>query len=435
MSNTALFTYSHRYAKQKGIEYNIRMREFRDRYALEILEYMKAVEDKNFGRAKITALRIFETARIFRDTRKKDSHASGRKLHFDINRSRSYSHFYYAYDYKRWKKRLPFFTVFIYPYPIPEPLIWAALEDNPSYTHADYVKIINLARKWTGDITSGCSFYERNKIFFTRSEAHYFLSEKTGYSNVLSLVTRYFLAKCKARKMNTFCSGMVSDIFTNKFAKYFDHILVTEFLDLLARTSEKQLNEAHLDDICDFVLSKIDGDGSRKERTQTFSFSGRTLKSVMALMHQWHADILGEFEATDFVNDGEIPDFLRRSNYRLCKWDGMGIENYTHETDSCTWIISELRTSVSLFVEGQRMKNCVSYYTQQCVDGECAIFNVSCHDKEKALTESAATIEVHPADRRIIQAKAKYNGSVTEKAMNVIAQWAKANGITADLIY
>jgi hypothetical protein len=435
MSNTALFTYSHRYAKQKGIDKYIRMREFRDRYALEILEYMKAVEDKNLGRARTTALRIFEAAKIFRDTRGNGTRTAGRKFRFDINRSCSYSRFYYAYDYKRWEKWLPFFTVFLYPYPIPEALIWTAFEDEGFHAREnDYDKIINLAKKWTGDITSGCSFYERNKTFFTRLEAHYFLSEKIGYSNVSSLVRRYFLAKYKARKMNIFFSDMVSNIFASKFVKHFDHILVTEFLDLLARTTEKQLGEAPLDDICDFVLSKIERDDSRKEKTQAFSFSGRTLRSVMALMHQWHTDILGEFEATDIVNDAELPGFLKRTNYRHCKWYGMGIENYTHETDNCTWVISELRTSVSLFTEGQRMKNCVSYYTQRCVDGECAIFNVSCRDKKRAITESAATLEVHPATKRLIQAKAKCNAGVTDPAMNVITQWAKDSGITVDLI-
>jgi hypothetical protein len=46
--------------------------------------------------------------------------------------------------------------------------------------------------------------------------------------------------------------------------------------------------------------------------------------------------------------------------------------------------------------------------------------------------ESAATLEVNPVTKKLVQAKTKYNARVTDMAMNVITRWAKANGITVD---
>jgi hypothetical protein len=111
----------------------------------------------------------------------------------------------------------------------------------------------------------------------------------------------------------------------------------------------------------------------------------------------------------------------------------LGIEDYRYETNSCTWIISELRNSVSLYSKGQKMRYCVVSYAERCTAGECSIFNVSCKFKEKNTIESMATLEVNRITKTLVQARGKHNYKVTDETMDILTLWAKENGITVDL--
>jgi hypothetical protein len=216
-----------------------------------------------------------------------------------------------------------------------------------------------------------------------------------------------------------------------KFEKYFIHETVTGFLDLLGRSQGYQIDEGELGDIGDFVLAKIEDHRKSRGRVPPFSFSGRTMTSIIGLTNEWHADIQREQEAMNLLaRAGQARQPQNRPNKPTLakRWNGIDVPLFKYETDECVWTVTQLLTAQDLLNEGRKMKNCVSAYTHKCSSGECFIFNVSCFYTNSRLTESKATLEVS-RDRSLVQAKGKCNMRVNAVIMNVITRWAQMNRI------
>ncbi|WP_010253007.1 PcfJ domain-containing protein [Treponema primitia] len=341
-----------------------------------------------------------------------------------------------SHSFNKDRQYIDFFKTYIYPYPIPIPLLFTTLQkdhfldEQGKEKKSAYYGIINLSKQWVSDIASGDSFHRKNKEYFTKADAHYFLTETLPYSGPLSVVRLYFYAKCKAKNMSVKQCMIIAKVFTLKFEKYFNHAIVAGFLDLLARSPDYQVEEGELGDICDFVLVKINKKIKWGEKFQPFSFSGRTMTSIIGIANEWHAEIQREQEALDMIARTRNPRQQHRPATSALKerWRGFNIANFAFETVECKWRVTQLLTAQDLLNEGRKMKNCVSSYAYKCSSGECSIFNLSSYDKDSHLIESHATLEV-TKDRLLIQAKAKFNIRVSPKAMNVINRWAQANRI------
>jgi hypothetical protein len=329
-----------------------------------------------------------------------------------------------------------FFRTFIYPYPVPAALL-SATRLNEYYTDEQGEKaktqnheIIVLSKKWIKDIVSGHSFYQKNKEYFTRTEAHYFLNINIPYTGAETVMELFFQAKCKARNIAVKQSRIIARVFTRKFEKYFNHAIVTGFLDLLGRSRDYQIAEGELGDICDFVLSIIRNDEKGLGMVPLFSFSGRTMASVTGLANEWHAEIQREQEAMRLLARAAQTRRTGNSPYSPLiakRWKGIDVPSFKYEANECIWTVTQLFTAEDLLNEGRKMKNCVASYSYRCASGDCAIFNVSCF-KDTRMTESKATLEVLH-DRTLVQAKGKCNAMVSPIAMNVITRWAQANRI------
>jgi hypothetical protein len=339
------------------------------------------------------------------------------------------------------KQHLEFLKCFVYPYPLPETLLWASHAPEYSVDRSgvrkkspDYA-FIRLAKEWIGDIVSGESFYKKNKRFFTKAEAHFFLSSKVPYVDCGSVLKLYFCAKCRARGMNQKPSMMVADVFTVKFSNHFMNGLVEGFLDLLARTREYGYERNMLGDLSDFVLEKIRENKNCKGKQEPFSFSGRTISSVIKLANEWHEDLRRE------ADTAHRAAMLNRAENRKAekaidtsRWNGMGVSQFRFEKEECVWTVTELLTAQDLLNEGRKMRNCVSSYAYTCASGKSSIFTVERVYPVNRLTEKTATIEVNRANRTVIQAKGKCNAAVPPTAMVVITKWAQANRIKLGLL-
>jgi hypothetical protein len=329
------------------------------------------------------------------------------------------------------KQHFEFLKTFVYPYPLPETLVWAT--HTPEYISNDeggragnaYYGLIRLAKRWINDITGGGSFYKKNTKFFTRAEAHYFLNSKVPYEDFSSIIKLYFYAKCRAKAINPKLSMITADVFHVKFLTCFKHRLVESFLDLIARTPEYRYDSGTIGDLCDFVFSKI-----RERKNGSFSFSGRTIFSVIKLCNEWHEQVRKEAEqarrmaAMPNGKPGGIP-----------RWKGLGISRFRYETEDCVWVITELTSVQDLVNEGRKMKNCVGNYANKCASGNSAVFSVERINKvNNQLIENAATLEVNVSNRMLIQAKGKCNAALPSKTMNVIDRWAASNRIIIKLL-
>jgi len=343
------------------------------------------------------------------------------------------------------KQHLEFIKRFIYPYQIPEALIWAAheLESKPDWNGVkrrskDFLLIL-LAKKWIIDITGGKSFYKQNREYFTKAEAHHFLISKIPYVDTGSALKMYFYAKCRARAMNHKLSIVIAEVFTIKFFdKYIDN-LVIGFMDLLARTPDYNYERGMLGDLCDFVIEKINDNNKNKKNRIKFSFSGRTIYSVIVLVNEWHESLRKAAEAQQTTREAAriyrgTGDSAGNKSVNTSFWRGMGIEKFNYETKECVWTITELLTSKEILYEGNKMKNCLASYIFRCASGESAIFTVECFYPVSQHIEKTATLEVNPAKRTLIQAKEKCNAPLSPKTTNVVKRWAAANGVRVQLL-
>ncbi|GHV12431.1 hypothetical protein FACS189491_05410 [Spirochaetia bacterium] len=193
------------------------------------------------------------------------------------------------HSFNKNRQYVDFFRTFIYPYPVPLPLLFTTLvkeyfiDERGGRVKSTYYDIIKLSKKWVNDIVSGDSFYRKNKEYFTRAEAHHFLNTVIPYTCASSMLELYFQAKCKARNIAVKRCRIIAKVFTVKFEKSFNHEMVTDFLNLLGRSEAYQIEEGELGDIGDFVLAKIHDHLKGCGRVPPFSFSGRTMTSIIGL--------------------------------------------------------------------------------------------------------------------------------------------------------
>jgi hypothetical protein len=339
------------------------------------------------------------------------------------------------------RQYIDFFKSFIHPYPVPPVLLFTSIQKE-FYTDErgrnkknEYSDIIATAKKWMRDITSGESFYRKNNGYFTKAESHFFLNNFMPYTGPVSVIELYFYAKCKARNMSDKRCTVISRVFTRKFEKYWRYDMVTGFMDLLARSRDYPIEAGNLGDICDFVHAKIIEHRKGRDKVPPFSFSGRTMTSIIALTNEWHAELLREQEALTALNragqlrQGHNPQPRLRTIAQ--KWNGIPVLNFNYEDDIFEWVITQLYTAQDLLNEGRKMKSCVSSYTASCASGHSAIFNVSRTISASQITESMATLEVS-GNRSLVQAKAKCNIKVSPITRNIIRRWAQLNRIKID---
>ena len=356
---------------------------------------------------------------------------------------------YRCRSFNEQRQYFDFLKEFIYPFNLPKILVLTALEketvkndrgrDVPS---PDY-EIIRLAKKWICDMSVGGSFYKKNKEYFTKADAHFFLVSDIPYQYPASLTEQFFYAKCLARKMGVKTSQDTAWTFSRKFAKYLNHPVVTGFLDFIARNDSFTDSKNGIGDICDFVLAEIEKQKKSRNRRPPFSFSGRTAASVTALANEWHADVIREQEAQNAViaaGHNVVPVRERREypHGRVSdalpgrRWNGISVSYSRFETEGCIWLFSQLHTLQDLHNEGRKMKNCVSSYSAKCARGDCAIFHVSCLHTDTQHSEDKATLEV-TANRALVQAKAKCNTKITPVTTGVVRKWAQFNKIRLDI--
>jgi len=336
-------------------------------------------------------------------------------------------------------QHLEFLKYFVYPYPLPEILLWASHRPEYSFdikgTRIDSPNrgLIKLVKKWIVDIVAGKSFFKQNKQFFTKIEAHYFLSSKVPYDDVTSVIKLYFYAKSRARSLNHKMSMVIADVFTIKFTSLFMNSLVEGFLDLLARTPEYRYERSMLGDIADFVLSKIQEHKKSRGRGEAFSFSGRTITSVIKMTNEWHEKVRQEAEAQRIQQEArwreENRTQVKQKAIDTSHWKGLGIAQFRYDTEECVWTVTELKTAQDLVNEGRKMKNCVASYAYNCAAGNSTIFSVERIYPASQLIGKAATLEVNPANRNLVQAKGTCNSTLPPKVMSVVIRWAQANRI------
>ncbi|NOQ74432.1 MAG: hypothetical protein GQ574_20650 [Crocinitomix sp.] len=161
-------------------------------------------------------------------------------------------------------------------------------------------------------------------------------------------------------------------------------------------------------EIIDFLIAQ-------RTINRAYSLKGRTIPSIIRGSDAWH-------------NDQEN---MRQRGGKLI-WTSSNIaEAYYDEgkdEKQVSYSILELRSTKELLIEGRKMNHCVATYASSCYRKKSAIFSIR---KKPALSneETLATLEISLQGRRIVQAKARYNKTINNKALTLMKSWAKKENL------
>ena len=160
----------------------------------------------------------------------------------------------------------------------------------------------------------------------------------------------------------------------------------------------------------------VDFLANRLEAGEAVNVTGRTTASLIRLSDAWHHDINRM--------TGKVVD---RQWNRSDLMDARYVTGKSQER--ITWKVTELLSLQALVDEGRALQHCVSSYGMACSRRVTAIFQITAEDA-MGNVERSGTIEVQLGTSRIVQAKAKRNTQLSQKARAVMEKWAYREGLT-----
>lgn len=226
-------------------------------------------------------------------------------------------------------------------------------------------------------------------IPFTQKMAHYFLQapdkltipEALRWAQVRGLNGDYLLAEKIAY------SWLSSK-------PYADEDFWEQFIRLVINAG--MFNQNKLTELIDYTREMKRANGN-------YSLKGRTLETMFRQSDIWHKQFSNSW-----------------SNQ---VWKPCGINGFRVEKKSELILLEELTEAKLLSEEGKVMKHCVGSYAFYCMKGKSAIFSLRKYTAG-VLLDVMATVEVHVASQRIVQAKAKMNRPISYEARKYMEAWA-----------
>ncbi|MEO9571848.1 MAG: PcfJ domain-containing protein [Polaribacter sp.] len=172
-------------------------------------------------------------------------------------------------------------------------------------------------------------------------------------------------------------------------------------------SKETNIDGKELDKILEFLMFKY-------RENKKFSMKNRKQRALLQQALEWEKNVYAS-------NIGEI-----------LRWEASGITPlYQEKTENGKKVVYktvELLNSIALFDEGNAMHHCVAEYDEDCSEGVSTIFSLQ-RVSENKLTERLATIEVGLSEKKIIEAKAKFNEEPNEKSIQMIDLWVNNSQI------
>lgn len=165
-----------------------------------------------------------------------------------------------------------------------------------------------------------------------------------------------------------------------------------------------------LDD--DGAQRALDWGTHRFTQDAQFSFAKRSLRAVLEQTAAYEREI-------------ELAARAARAaeRARVRRWDVRGFALSWRDDDGVAWSVRELTDELALVEEGAAQRHCVGVYAAACLAGRAVIAQLR---REGA---RVVTIEVTPADRRVVQARGRFNASPSAEAMAALRHWAAHCGL------
>jgi len=138
-----------------------------------------------------------------------------------------------------------------------------------------------IADKWLTDILSGKSFYEKNKYYFTKTEAKQYFTcdwiepEQIDQSGYMEFLEYYWNAKIKANELD-----LSANFFALKFRENSLSLISQDYFRFICLHKRAAANQNEIGDIFDFLLTR-----------NNFEFNNLTWRQLRRLSEEWHEQI------------------------------------------------------------------------------------------------------------------------------------------------
>ncbi len=159
----------------------------------------------------------------------------------------------------------------------------------------------------------------------------------------------------------------------------------------------------------------IDYFANMREGNPYYSIKGRTYRSALRAMEQWHRDLAIREKLENLV--------FKPSGYKGRRYVFRKKLNGKIPFDQ-VWTMREILLAHDLMEEGRRMRHCVSCYAIDIKEGRSSIWSLRC-DAVRALT-----VEVDNKARKIVQARGVCNRDPKPFELGLLRRWAFFNGLT-----
>lgn len=160
------------------------------------------------------------------------------------------------------------------------------------------------------------------------------------------------------------------------------------------------------------------------------------IESVMGYVAEKHAEANGfKLKGRSWIatlkaaREYEIEKAKRLAAEMGGDWVGLPIANYEKTEGNVIYRIIQLLTSEELYEEGREMSHCVAEYDNDCASGDTGIFSLRKFTEGKNGYNTLATLEYRTDENALVQAKARFNESVSAEAEQHILAWVKTEGI------
>lgn len=275
-------------------------------------------------------------------------------------------------------------------YPVPSFMLTIFLETHNTlrWFTIEYSIIFD----WFIAIAQGKSLAKIAARDFTKKEAHLFLNGNPKY-NVMDNIWR-------ARIIAGGGSESLVNIMLRRAPDTFENKLWSELCKFMPRF-ESEITANNFLDVHDYLSHTFN---------HQFSFKGRTYSSLIKASNLWHRE----------------RHYKQHGNFDLKSMDVETWESLD-KTNDCIWRIKQILTSKELYKEGSAMHHCVGGYAMGCKNGMHFIFSLTLDDKINC-AERRVTIEVDK-QRKVVQARGKFNRPLTPMEIKIITRWSIARNI------
>lgn len=258
-------------------------------------------------------------------------------------------------------------------------------------------------RRWFIHIGQGNNIRtaEGIPVSLTKKEAHYFLQAPNDFT-----------------PKQAFRYGQILNIGGNE--SFVRHILGTQIATSFTNNAfwmsvftwflqNPMLDHHHYGPIVDFIFNQrftnaIVENGSWVPVQPNFSMKGRDANTLLKQVENWHKRLGKE-----------------KGSHK--HWSPSGISSFRHNADKFLLTITEILSHNGLVAEGNAMHHCAGSYAQSCSIGRASIWSLKQDDK------SRLTIEVDDKNRKITQARGKYNSFATASDKFYVQMWAKETAL------